>query len=140
MHWPTMRRVNSGTKRAANSFAALQLGGSSMHSVTHRDLTTLLNGQRPPCVSIYLPTHKAFPGNREDSVSFRNLVDQVDGALSRKYPKEPSAELRRRLHDLAADDHFWAQRLDGLAILGSHDTFCVFHLERPVPERVIVGD
>jgi Bacterial archaeo-eukaryotic release factor family 3 len=111
-----------------------------MHSVTQRDLTTLLNGQRPPCVSIYLPTHKGFPGDREDPVYFRNLVDQVEGALTRKYPKEPSAEIRRRLHDLAADNAFWEQRLDGLAILGSHDTFRVFHLERPVPERVIVGD
>src|SRR5437762_1184535 len=111
-----------------------------MHSVTNRDLTALVNGQQPPCVSIYLPTRKGFPGNREGPLYFRSLVERAEESLSGKYPKATVDAVSNRLHHLIEDDIFWTQRQDGLAVLGSPADFHVFDLQRPVLERVIVGD
>ena len=36
-----------------------------MNPISHRDLAALLEDQQSPCVSIYLPTRKGFPGNRD---------------------------------------------------------------------------
>ena len=111
-----------------------------MNPISHRDLAALLEDQQSPCVSIYLPTRKGFPGNREGPRYFRSLVDQADETLTRKYPRAAVEPIRTKLRELGEDEIFWAGRHDGLAVLGSPGTFQVFDLARPVPERVIVGD
>jgi len=111
-----------------------------MHTITNQDVSGLLGVQKPPCVSVYLPTHRSYPDSKEDAVHYRDLVDQAEEALRKTYPHAESRPVLSRLRGLTEDDAFWTQRSDGLAVLASPAKLEVFDLQRPVPERVVVGD
>ena len=114
-----------------------------MRMVTREDLSRLLGGQKPPCVSIYFPTQRTYPERHQGPVQYGNLVDRAEEALSRKYPAAEARPLLDRLRGLANDSAFWARDQSeqaGLAILASPETFDTFGLRNPPPERVAVTD
>jgi hypothetical protein len=93
-----------------------------MRQVTSHDLTRLLATQEPPCISLYLPTHRSHPDNQQDPIRYRNQLQELKTSLHLKYPAREVAALFEKFQALAHDDHFWNHRTDGLAILGSPDT------------------
>lgn len=111
-----------------------------MRYCTKSDLAVLLGPHDPPCVSIFMPTHRAFPACQQDPIHFRNLLNGVEQTLRQKYPGHATQDLQEKLRGLLEDHAFWTHRLDGLAVLGSPNDFQVFDLERAVPERAIVTD
>jgi len=116
------------------------IGGAAMSTLTAADLTALLDRHDPPCVSVYLPTARTYPESQQDPVRYRNLLDQAEMQLREAYPSGKTAGLMEKFRGLLKDDVFWSHRLDGLAVLGSPDTFHVFELNRPVAERAVVAD
>ena len=106
-----------------------------------RDFSTLLAGRpEPPCLSIYQPTHRSFPDNRQDPIRFKNLVRELQKSLGERDPQRQSQTLLEPLQQLAEDEQFWKHALNGLAVLRSRDTFNVYRLQRSVPELAIVAD
>src|SRR5947208_148938 len=114
--------------------------GAAMSAVTAADLTALLDRHDPPCLSVYLPTARTYPESQQDPVRYRNLLDQAEMQLREARPPAKAVGLMDKFRGLLKDDVFWSHRLDGLAVLGSPDTFHVFELNRQVPERVVVAD
>jgi hypothetical protein len=111
-----------------------------MSTVTTNDLTGLLARHEPPCVSVYLPTARSYPDSQQDPIRYRNLVDRAEIAVRESFPAAAAGGVLQRFRDLQKDDLFWNHRLGGLAVLGSPDSFHVFELNRPVPERAVVAD
>jgi hypothetical protein len=111
-----------------------------MRQISVQDLVALLASAEPPCVSLYQPTHRSHPQNKQDPIRYRNLLRQMEESLRQKYPRREFRPILERYQALAHDDLFWNYRTDGLAILSTRDLFHVFELQRPVPERVIVAD
>lgn len=106
-----------------------------------RDFPTFLNERHePPCLSIYQPTHRSFPDNRQDPIRFKNLVRQLEQSLAERYPKERRDALLQPLHRLGEDQEFWNHAQDGLAVLSAQDVFKVYRLQRSVPELAIAAD
>jgi len=101
--------------------------------------TELLAAPGGPCLSLYQPTHRHFPDNRQDPIRFRNLVKELAQSVRQRAPQQ-TAELLEPLEALAADREFWNCTLDGLAVLRSYGFFRVFRLQRSVPERAVVAD
>jgi len=110
-----------------------------MH-LSSNDLSALLADHESPCISIYLPTHRAHPENQQDPVRYRNLLREVESSLQKTYPTREVRPLLEQFQALARDDGFWNQRTDGLAVFGAAGTFRVFDLQRSVPERAVVAD
>jgi hypothetical protein len=110
-----------------------------MRTVTREDLDRLLGERQPPCVSVYLPTEKAFPQRQQQTIRYGNLVDRAEESLRRDYPSA-AGPLLDRLRGLAADSAFWARGAGGVAVLASPGTFDTFDLRNPPRERVAVGD
>jgi len=110
-----------------------------MISLTKESLTELLS-PRPPCLSLYQPTHRRHPENRQDPIRFRNLVKQLEASLLQAYPTSEARLLLKPFEALEHDHDFWNQTLDGLAVLGAPNLFRVFRLARPVTELVVVAD
>jgi len=109
--------------------------------MTPLDLADLLS--RPaegPCLSIYQPTHRTHPTNRQDPIRFRNLLDRARASLLERYEPERVDALLRPLRQLGDDVAFWNHAADGLAVLATGDWFRVLRLQRTVPERVVVAD
>jgi hypothetical protein len=100
----------------------------------------LLDNCAPPCLSLYQPTHRHYPDNRQDPIRFRNLVKALEGSLLQKFPKDEIQPLLEPLLALAGDRDFWNHTLDGLAVLCARDMFRVYRLQRPVAELAVVAD
>jgi len=103
-------------------------------------LVEFLTARKPPCLSLYQPTFRHHPDNRQDPIRFRNLVKRMEDSLARKYSSSETRAFLEPFRALAADRAFWNHALDGLAVLSSPGLFKVFKLQRPVPERAVVAD
>lgn len=108
--------------------------------LTLEALAELASIQQPPCLSLYQPTHRSHPENRQDPIRFRNLVKKLEASLHQQFPSAETHTLLAPFESLARDEAFWNHTLDGLAVLSCPNLFRVFQLERPVPELAIVAD
>ncbi len=111
-----------------------------MKAASLYDLTDLLGAKQRPCISVYEQTHKGYPGNQQDPIRFRELVDQAETALLRDYSEQEVRPLLEPLKSLAQDHEFWKNGWEGLAAFVSPGVFRVYGLNRSVPERAIVAD
>jgi hypothetical protein len=111
-----------------------------MNSLDGAHLADVLGAARPPCLSLYQPTHRAHPQRQQDPIRFRNLVKSLDEELRRAYPAADAGPLLEPFHALAADERLWTRTLDGLAVLSAPELFRVFRLQRPVGELARVAD
>jgi hypothetical protein len=109
-----------------------------MRTLSDETIAPLLAPHRPPCISLYMPTHRAYPGTQQNPILYKDLLRQVEQALA-KYPHEARG-LLEPLGALVEDVTFWTHRLDGLALFHSADGFHRFDLQQTVPARVVVGD
>ena len=110
-------------------------------TLTRSRLDFLLADHPPPCVSLYLPTHRRFPDNREDPIRFGTLVKQAEAALRERFPTREGREVLQPAHDLVDDGTFWKNHAaDGLAVFAAPGTFHALPVKRTVRERVVVGD
>ncbi len=110
----------------------------SVEPVSPEAVRSLLEPQTPPCLSLYLPTHRNVPGNMVDLPAFRHLVEALEMAVSMAHPRD---EIERLLHPfrlLAGDVRFWKHTRDGLAVLASAGRARGFLLQRPVKPLALV--
>lgn len=107
---------------------------------TTDDLTSLLGAHEPPCISLYLPTHRTHPEREGDPIRYRNQLKELKASLEQKYPKRATQERLEPFEKLAYDYDFWNHRSLGLGILSTAEKFEVFDLQRPVKELVVVAD
>ena len=108
--------------------------------LTSEFISGLVADHKPPCLSLYQPTHRRHPENQQDPIRFRNLVKGLETSLRQKYPAVETRLLLEPFEALAHDHDFWTHTLDGLAVLGGTGLFHVFQLQRPVAELVVVAD
>ncbi|MPZ33042.1 MAG: hypothetical protein GEV13_18970 [Rhodospirillales bacterium] len=111
-----------------------------MTSLTSALLDDLLAPHRTPCLSLYQPTHRAYPANREDPIRFRNLVKELETSLRQKYPTAEAHLLLQPFAALTRDRDFWNHTLDGLAVLGGPGFFRTLRFPQPVMELAVVAD
>jgi hypothetical protein len=97
-------------------------------------------GHGTPCLSLYQPTHRSFPGNRQDPIRFRNLVKTLEQGLRNGYPAADAHALLAPFHALADDRDFWNHTHDALAVLGAPGFFRVLRLQRPAGELAVVAE
>ena len=108
---------------------------------TTADLRALLAPHRPPCISLYEPTHRSYPASsQEDPVRYRDLLHRAEESLRERYPAREIQPVVRKLEQFASDTDFWIQAVSGLAIFGSADDLKIFKLQQPVPELLSVAD
>ncbi|WP_347273724.1 hypothetical protein [Candidatus Kuenenia sp.] len=100
----------------------------------------LLDNCDPPCLSLYLPTHRYHPDNQQDPIRFGNLVKALEKSLLQQFPKDEIRSLLEPFLALADDGNFWNHTLDGLAVLRARGMFRVYKLQRPVAELAVVAD
>jgi hypothetical protein len=106
-----------------------------------RELLDLVAQSRPPCVSLYLPTHRRAPASREDALGLRRLLDDARTDLGEIGLRRAEIDdLFGPASSLLTDRRFWEQQADGLAILLAADRWQCLRLPFPVPELVTVGE
>jgi hypothetical protein len=111
-----------------------------MQQVTTEHLNALLAAQEPPCISLYLRTHRRHPERDGDPIRYRNSLREMEASLSQRFPTRDIRALLAPFRALGDDREFWNQRTEGLAILSAGDKFQVFDLQRPVADLLVVAD
>jgi len=110
------------------------------NAITAEALAELGAIRQPPCLSLYLPTHRRHPDNQQDPIRFRNLVGEMKASLSQGCSTGESDALLEPFDALGRDHAFWNHTLDGLAVFGGPSFFRVIRLQQPVVELVVVAD
>lgn len=107
----------------------------------HGAITELLKEHKAPCLSLYQPTFRHYPENRQDPIRFRNLLRNLEESLGQKFRKTELEGIIKPFRRLADRRDFWNHTLDGLAVLGCPGFFKVIKLQyNNVPEQAIVAD
>ena len=103
-------------------------------------LKELLSTKGDYCLSLYQPTHRSHPENRQDPIRFQNLVNELEASLQSKLSAERTQTFLKQFHALGGDSDFWNKTLDGLAVFATEELFRVYLLQRSVPELAVVAD
>jgi hypothetical protein len=98
------------------------------------------DGAEPPCVSVFLPTHRAGPDTRQNPVRLRNLLAEaertlVDDGVTRNDVDELLAPAR----ELVDDYDFWQYQSDGLAVYLSGGSMRTLRVPLVLDEETVVG-
>ncbi len=100
----------------------------------------ILNEKEGPFISLYQPTFRYRPENKQDLIRFKNLVTTIQNSLLQKYSKEEVNTFLKPFNEIAENKLFWNNTKDGLCILSSKNETVVYLLNRPVDEIAIVAD
>src|SRR4030042_4993805 len=111
-----------------------------MTLLTRELIQELLSVNRPPCLSLYMSTHRSHPDNIQDPIRFKNLVKQLEKSLLKQYSAIGVKELLEPFKTLGSNSEFWNHTLDGLAVLSATELFKVIRLPIVVEDQVVVAD
>lgn len=112
-----------------------------MSLFTQSDLQELLRHQASPCVSIYLPTHRAGREIQQDPTRLKNLLKEAETLLGSRLQLKPvdAEALLAPAADLLIDTSFWRHQQDGLALFLAPDFFRFYQAPLVFEERVTLG-
>lgn len=101
-------------------------------------LRPLLGPHEPPCLSLYLPTHRRVPDNTVDRPAYRHLLEAFELALGLSHSRTETERLLHPMRMLEADRQFWEHTRAGLAIFAAGGWARGFLLPRPVAPLALV--
>lgn len=100
----------------------------------------ILFEQEGPFISLYLPTHRHAPENKQDPIVFKNLLKTIEASLAQQYATADIQTLMSPLAHMEADVDLWNNALDGLAVLCSATQCVLYKLHETVKPLAIVAD
>lgn len=71
------------------------------------DFRHALADAESPCLSLYQPKHRHYPGNQQDPVRFGNLVKKLDQSLKKKYSPQEIHTLLESFEALSHDSDLY---------------------------------
>jgi hypothetical protein len=107
---------------------------------TRSELRELIQSTTEPCISIYMPAHRAGVETLQGPIRLKNLIRQLHRDLAARNVRE--AEIRsllQPLEQLAGDYDFWQHQSDGIAIFRSPNEFWHFRLPVEFQELAVAG-
>ncbi len=103
------------------------------------DVMELLADREPPCISIFMPTHRG--GSEADLIHWKNhLVAAEQQLLARGLRAPEVRELLAPARHLLDDASFWKLQCDGLAFFVASGLLRVYRVPLVLEDRVVVGD
>lgn len=111
-----------------------------MDIVTHQQLRTLIEAGTPPCVSIFMPTHRERE-IRQDPARLKHLLREAEekliaGGMRGTLARDLLAPASRLLDDAG----FWAKNEHGLAIYIAKGYHRIFRLPIEIEDTAMVND
>ena len=102
-----------------------------MDVLSRDELKTLIEASESPCVSLFLPTHRAGPEIQQDPIRLKNLLRQAEeGLAARGLRDREIRDLLAPAEQLLPERPFWQNQSDGLALFRSPALFRTLPLLR----------
>lgn len=109
-------------------------------ALLNRDDLRELTQAEPPCVSLYLPTHRAGAETQQDPIRFKNLLREAEERLDADGDGDEAGEVLEPARALLDDHPFWQHQSDGLAVFLAPGTRRLYRLPLGFEELVVVGE
>jgi hypothetical protein len=111
-----------------------------MSVLDRMELEVLFAEAGTPCVSIYLPTHRAGPDIQQDSIRFKNLLRKTEDRLRTGGMDKPAVDrLAAPARALLEDPSFWRHQSEGLAVFLSPGVFRSYNLPLDFKELAVIS-
>ncbi|MEN6334016.1 MAG: hypothetical protein ABFE01_07120 [Phycisphaerales bacterium] len=105
------------------------------------DLRALAEQRQWPCISLYVPTHRAGKDTKENPIRLRNAIGGAKDRLAQAgYPKDRIAGLLEPLDDMIVSRDFWLHQSDGLAMFVAPNFFQFYRVPLKLHDDVVVTD
>ncbi len=111
-----------------------------MYKIVNEFPNDFFNATEGPFVSLYQPTHKHSPENKQDPIRFKNLIKEIEKSLGKLYPKREKQPILDVFNQIANDTRFWNYTHDGIAVFYANGQAIVYKFNRPVKELVLVSN
>lgn len=112
-----------------------------MDAFARDDLATLVEKREGPCVSIFLPTHRAAAKSQEDRIRFKNLLRQAEERLLAGGMRSSAArEFLAPGQELLNESLFWQGQSDGLAVFLGERMVRHYRLPLAFAELLVASD
>jgi hypothetical protein len=110
-----------------------------MKTLSASELRVLMEQQQGPCISLFLPTHRAGGDTQQDPLRLRQQLRAVENRLLLKDLRSTQVQaLLEPIQALLDDEQFWLHRSSGLAVFRSPELLRAYWLPYPFKEQVIV--
>jgi len=111
-----------------------------MEPLTRDDLKILMEKRQGPCISLFMPTHRAGE-TQQNAIRFKNLLREAEKHLIERGQDERNIQqLLIPAQALLNANDFWQHQRDGLALFRSPEFFQYYRLPFHLDELVIVAD
>jgi hypothetical protein len=100
----------------------------------------MIKDQEGPFVSLYQPTNKSFPENKQDPIVFKNLLKVIESSLEQIPNFDMMDSIMKPLHELREDKAFWNHTSEGMAVFASVNRCIVYKLYSPVEALAVVSN
>jgi hypothetical protein len=110
--------------------------------LTLESVRRLASQRAPPCISIYMPTHRRPGEAAQDRIRYKNLLGRVEERLQGAHSAADARAILAPLEALSTEE-FWTHQLDGLAIFSDRagaQGLDAYHLPTAVSELAVVAD
>src|SRR5512140_3948861 len=112
-----------------------------MNILSRDDLRSLIDKQNGPCVSIFMPTHRAGRQVQQDPIRFKNLIRRAEEQLREQGVRSTDASaLLKPTYKLLEDNEFWRHQSNGLAVFVANGELRYYRLPVDTQEMAIVVD
>jgi hypothetical protein len=111
----------------------------AMEVLSAESVRSLLEPPTPPCLSLYLPTHRPGTESMSDRPSFEHLVRTLEHAIAATTSRSEREHRLNPLRMIATDVALWQHVQDGLAVFAAGGSAKVFRVQWPVQPLALVG-
>lgn len=92
-----------------------------------------------PKASVYIPTHRAQPDNRQDPIVFKNQLKLLEEKMATLSPRREWGGMFEKMLTLVDDADLWTHTQDGLGVLAAGDRVEAFPLDQPEDPMFYLG-
>lgn len=111
-----------------------------LYEIAHHFPTDMNFEEDGPLISLYQPTHRSYPNNKQDPIVFKNLLRVIKNSLE-QLPNFGSIEtIMKPFYELKEDKDFWNHTSDGIAVFACVNKCIVYNLYNPVKELAVVAN
>lgn len=112
-----------------------------MNSISREEIKTLISVQKPPCISLFMPTYRAGAETQQNQIRLKNLLRELEEKLHAfGLRSQESKTLLEPVQSLVGNVLFWRHQRDGLAVFISPELFKYYCVPICVEEMVTVSD
>lgn len=111
-----------------------------LYEIVHQFPNAMIFEEGGPLISLYQPTHRHFPENKQDTIVFKNLLREIENELKQHDEKEMINSIMKPFYELEHDRNFWNSTSDGIAILANRNKCIIYKLQIPTKEFTSVGN